>query len=126
MMMKKKILFIDDIVEFRQLTSSILQNEYDVILASNGLEAMERIHSNNLPDLIVTDLSMPKMDGELFIKKIKEHDSFSHIPIVVLSSVDSSKDRIRLLEAGVCDFIVKPFNPTELLLRLRLHLKRSA
>jgi len=124
--MKRKLLFIDDIPEFRQLTSSILRKEYDVEQAANGKEALEKLNLGIIPDLIVTDISMPEMDGEDFIRKIKENNAFDHIPIIVLSSIDSSMDRVRLLEAGVAEFIMKPFNPTELILRLRFHLKQTA
>jgi DNA-binding response OmpR family regulator len=124
--MKRKLLFIDDIPEFRQLTSSILRKEYDVEQAANGKEALEKLNLGIIPDLIVTDISMPEMDGEDFIRKIKENNAFDHIPIIVLSSIDNSMDRVRLLEAGVAEFIMKPFNPTELILRLRFHLKQTA
>jgi len=124
--MKRKILFIDDITEFRQLTTSILKFNFDVEVAENGLEALRKIDRGYRPDLIVTDINMPEMDGEAFIRKMKRNDELGYIPIVVLSSIDNSKDRIRLLEEGVNDFIVKPFNPTELTLRINFHLKVSA
>lgn len=124
--MKQKILFIDDIIEFRQLTTSILKFTYDVEIAENGLDAIRILDKGYMPDIIITDINMPEMDGEAFIRKIKNSDEFGHIPIVVLSSIDNSKDRIRMLEAGVNDFIIKPFNPAELMLRINFHLKVSA
>ena len=72
-----------------------------------------------LPDLIISDLNMPEMSGEEFLVYLKANDMFSHIPVLILSSVESSSNRIRLFEEGAEDFILKPFNPEELRVRVK-------
>ena len=76
-----------------------------------------------MPDLIILDLRMPFMTGEEFLAYIKKNELFKSIPVVILSSEDNSINRIRLLENGAEDFILKPFNPMELKVRLKKILK---
>jgi len=82
------------------------------------------LQEGNIPDLILTDLQMPNMDGMELIKRVKTSGYFSDIPIIVLSSKDSSKDRIDCLKLGAEDYIMKPFNPEELLIRIEKVLGR--
>jgi DNA-binding response OmpR family regulator len=77
-----------------------------------------------LPDVIVADLMMPGMDGYEFIRSVRSNRRLQHIPIIMLSGKDSSADRIRCLKAGADDYVVKPFNPEELELRITNLLKR--
>ena len=73
----------------------------------------------NMPDLIVSDIRMPEMRGDEFLMLLKQDELFRQIPVIMLSSEDSTSERIRLLESGADDYIVKPFNPMELKLRVK-------
>jgi len=75
--------------------------------------------SGNTPDLIISDIRMPGMRGDDFLEWIKQNELFRHIPVIMLSSEDSTSERIRLLEIGAEDYIVKPFNPMELKIRVK-------
>ncbi|MDP5230573.1 MAG: response regulator transcription factor [Cellulophaga sp.] len=113
-----KLLIIEDKKTLSDLLAHFLGQKFETTTKENGFEALSWMQQSNIPDLIITDLEMPKMGGLEFIKKIKESGYFSEIPIIVLSCRDSSKDRIESLKAGASDYIVKPFNPEELLIRI--------
>lgn len=116
--MNKKILIIDDNNEFRRLTKTILMSKYEVETAINGLEAISLLQSGYLPDLIVTDLMMPGMGGKGLVEQLKSSGAFQHIPVIVLSSIDKSDEKIQLLQLGAADYLEKPYNPSELLIRI--------
>lgn len=77
------------------------------------------MQDGNTPDLIITDIRMPGMRGDEFLEWIKQNDLFKHIPVIMLSSEDSTSERIKLLEIGAADYIVKPVNPMELKIRIK-------
>ena len=114
----KTILLVDDKIQLLTLLKQILKSRYDVVLKSNGLEAIEWIQQGNIPDLILTDIQMPQMDGMKFLQIIKESGVFSEIPVIILSGRESSQDRVECLRQGAADYISKPFNPEELLVRI--------
>lgn len=113
-----KILVVDDKQSLSELVSQFLGQTYDVTVMENGMQALAWMQQGNLPDLIITDLEMPEMDGFELIKQIKASGMFSDIPIIVLSCRDNSADRIQCLKLGADDYLVKPFNPEELLIRV--------
>lgn len=112
--MKKKILLVDDIKEFRTLVKIILSGNYDVVTAEDGEEALNMIEGGLTPDVIVTDLMMPRLDGYQLITRIKSEKSSNKIPVIVLSNVDRATERERLKQQGVSGYIIKPFNTSEL------------
>jgi CheY-like chemotaxis protein len=120
----KTILLVDDKIQLLALLKQILKSRYDVVLKYNGLEAIEWIQQGNLPDLILTDIQMPKMDGFQFLQTIKGSGVFSEIPVIILSGRESSQDRIECLRQGASDYISKPFNPEELLVRIEKWLEK--
>lgn len=120
----KKILIVDDKPSISKLIVQFLSKTYDVTTQTDGLQALSWMHAGNIPDLIITDLQMPNMDGFELISRIKESGFFRDIPVVVLSSKDSSSDRIKCLKMGAEDYLVKPFNPEELLIRVERILSR--
>ncbi len=120
----KKILIVDDKISISRLIVQFLSKTFDVTTKEDGLQAISWLHSGNIPDLIITDLQMPNMDGFELISRLKESGFFRDIPIVVLSSKDSSNDRIKCLKMGAVDFLLKPFNPEELLIRIERILER--
>jgi DNA-binding response OmpR family regulator len=114
----KKILVVDDKSTISNLLVQFLNSKFSVETKEDGLEALTWLQQGNIPDLVITDLQMPNMDGIELIKRMKESGYFKDIPIVVLSSRDSSADRVQCLKLGAEDYIVKPFNPEELLIRI--------
>ncbi len=112
--MKKKILLVDDIKEFRTLVKIILSGNYDVITAEDGEEALSMIEGGLTPDVIVTDLMMPRLDGYQFISKMKSENNTLKVPVIVLSNVDRAAEREMLKEQGISGYVIKPFNTSEL------------
>jgi two-component system chemotaxis response regulator CheY len=121
--MKSKILIVDDKSEFRRLTKTILSSKYDVETAENGIEALNLLQNGLMPDLIVTDLMMPVLGGKDFVEQVKSSGAFSHIPVIVLSSIDKSDEKIKLINLGASDYLEKPYNPAELMARIENLLK---
>jgi two-component system, chemotaxis family, chemotaxis protein CheY len=121
--MKSKILIVDDKSEFRSLTKTILSSKYDVETAENGIEALNLLQNGLMPDLIVTDLMMPVLGGKDFVEQVKSSGAFSHIPVIVLSSIDKSDEKIKLINLGASDYLEKPYNPAELMARIENLLK---
>ncbi len=112
--MKPKILLIDDIKEFSSLLRIILSERYSVVTAKDGMEALDLLEQGYRPDVIITDLAMPRMDGITLILIIKNNQSLRDIPIIVLSNYDKLTNRIMLKEKGVCSYIIKPYCTFEL------------
>ena len=117
--MKKKILILDDKETIAKVLSIYLMSEYDVQWLPDGLQGVKWLQAGNTPDLIISDIRMPGMRGDDFLEWIKQNELFRHIPVIMLSSEDSTSERIRLLEIGAEDYIVKPFNPMELKIRVK-------
>ncbi|MEA1981237.1 MAG: response regulator transcription factor [candidate division Zixibacteria bacterium] len=124
--MKKKILVVDDKAAHRKLMKIYLSKNFNVATSENGLVALRMLHEGLRPDIIVTDLLMPEVDGTAFLDQIKSSYFYQHIPVMVLSSVETSTEKIRLLRAGAEDYLHKPFNPEELEVRIEKILQRTA
>lgn len=116
--MKKQILIVDDSVVMRTLLGEVLQEHYDIILAADGVEALEHLLKAEPVDAVVLDLSMPRMSGVELLQRLRSMAAFVQLPVIVLSAHYESLERISAIEAGANDFITKPFNPLELKLRL--------
>lgn len=117
--MKKQILLVDDKPEIAKIIMLYLAQEYEIKYATNPIEAIKWLKEGNIPDGIVSDLNMPEMNGEEFLIYLKGNKLFKQIPVFILSSVESNNVRIRLFEEGVEDFLLKPFNPEELRMRVK-------
>ena len=116
--MKKKILIIDDNQMVLGLLNFKLKDTYELRLAPTLATARMLINDNNIPDLLVIDLNLGEESGLSFIKEIKANQLYSQIPILVLSGEEKSEIRIECLELGADDYVVKPFHPEELKLRI--------
>ncbi len=101
-----------------------LSKSYEVEAKEDGMQALAWLQGGNIPDMILTDLQMPNLDGMGLISHVKSSGFFKDIPMIVLSSKDGSNDRIKCLKLGAEDYIVKPFNPEELLIRIDRILSR--
>ena len=116
-----KILVVDDESQItRVLRAALSANGYAVEIANDGTAALAKT-MEWLPDLVITDLSMPRMDGVTLCAQIRAH---SNLPIIVLSVRDQEETKIRALDAGADDYVTKPFSIDELLARVRAHLRR--
>ncbi|MGY3212540.1 response regulator transcription factor [Mucilaginibacter sp. HD30] len=119
-----KILIVEDDLYMQAILKEFLSATYEIQISQDGMEALAFMQSGNVPDLIISDLNTPKLNGLELITQIKVSDFFKSIPIIILSGEDSSEKRIKCLDSGADDFIVKPFNPAELEARIRVVLRR--
>ena len=115
------ILVVDDEKEIRELINIYLKNEgYNVFMASNGIEAIKILEKNDM-DLIILDIMMPVMDGIDTCIKIREE---KNMPIIMLSAKSEDMDKILGLTTGADDYLTKPFNPLELIARVKSQIRR--
>jgi DNA-binding response OmpR family regulator len=121
--MKNTILIVDDEEKIRSLICKYAEYEgYDVYEASNGMEALEKFKAFQT-DIIIMDIMMPVLDGLSACREIRK---FSDVPILLLSARGEEYDRIGGFQMGVDDYVVKPFSPKELMLRVEAILKRTS
>jgi DNA-binding response OmpR family regulator len=121
-MSKELILLVDDEPNIIELASMYLrQDGFDTISASDGLEALAQVAAHN-PALMVLDLMLPRVDGWEICKRIRAE---SDLPILMLTARDDDIDKIVGLELGADDYLAKPFNPRELVARVKAILRRS-
>ncbi|MHC9533560.1 response regulator transcription factor [Dellaglioa sp. BT-FLS60] len=118
-----KILVVDDEKEIVDLISIYLKNEgYEAVTAQNGLEAIEKLQEMPEIGVMILDVMMPKMNGMDVIKEVRKT---SEIPILMVSAKTEDMDKIRGLITGADDYVVKPFNPLEIMARVKSLLRRS-
>lgn len=118
------ILIIEDNAWMQEILMQYLSDKYTVKLCSDGLDAFTQLQSGYIPDMIVSDLYVPRLNGLEFLQQLKTGSFFSSIPVIILSGDDSAEARVKCLEAGADDYVVKPFNPQELHLRIKAILRR--
>ena len=120
---KARILCVDDepnVLKF--LEAVFVPNGYEVTKAENGEEALEKIRSERI-DLVLSDVSMPKMDGFELCRQIKGDERYRDIPVVMITGLTAKEERVKGIEAGAADFISKPIDAAEVLARVRMLLK---
>src|ERR1700742_4841560 len=118
----RRILVVDDEPQItRVLRTSLSSQGYDLRVANDGETALE-IMKDWTPDLVITDLSMPNMDGLELSRRIR---SKLQVPIIVLSVKGEERTKVQALDAGVDDYVTKPFGMEELLARVRANLRRQ-
>lgn len=110
----KSVLIAEDDYELLLYLETLFSSEWNVIGANNGLEAMDSI-LQSVPDLVISDVSMPRKDGFELCKEIKNNDDLSHIPVVLLTALGDVENSITGLESGCDSYITKPFDPYYLL-----------
>ena len=117
-----RILIVDDILKNIQVLGTILKQEgYQINVAQNGLQALEMVEKVTL-DLILLDVMMPELDGFETCKRLKANPETRDIPVIFLTARTATEDIVQGFELGAVDYISKPFNPTELLVRVHTHL----
>lgn len=119
---RSRILVVDDELQIvRVLRAALQSNGYEVASAANGVEALT-LYLETAPDLVITDLAMPEMDGVALTREIRQRAS---TPIIVVSVRNQETAKIRALDEGADDYITKPFGIQELLARVRVQLRRT-
>jgi putative two-component system response regulator len=121
---KPKIIIVDDEPHIVNLIKLSLQDEYDILVANSGNEAIHMIEEHR-PDLVTMDIMMPGMSGFEVVEEMRKFESTKDIPVIFLSAKDTLKDMQRGMESGGDDFITKPFEPEELSQRIKEHLERK-
>src|SRR5215213_10684993 len=116
-----KIMIVDDDPNIRQLAAVFLKDEgYDIIQASDGVEALAKLETIKV-DLVVLDIMMPNMDGWELCRQLREMYDF---PLLMLTAKGETTDKVHGFELGTDDYLVKPFEPLELVMRVKALLKR--
>jgi PleD family two-component response regulator len=122
---KKTVLVVDDDPFISNIICEALLSEgYKIEKAADGEEALAKIEQV-IPDLVIMDYMMPKMDGPQVCRKVKANPKIKHVPIIMVTAVADVKEKVQLLESGAEDYIVKPFDLEELLARVKVVLRRT-
>ncbi|VVB96785.1 Chemotaxis protein CheY [uncultured archaeon] len=122
---KIKVLVADDDRNVINIIRDSLEpGLYEVLEAVNGKEALGMVFAES-PDILVLDIMMPDMDGYNVCEKLKEQDSTKKIPIIILSAKTGVEDKLKAMELGIDDYMVKPFDPRELKARIKMRLERT-
>ena len=119
---RQRILMVDDIAANIKILSAILKHEHDILVATNGNDALE-IALVEQPDVILLDVMMPDMDGYEVCTRLKADIRTRDIPVIFISAMNEVEDEARGLEAGGLDYITKPINPAIVKARVRIHLE---
>jgi two-component system alkaline phosphatase synthesis response regulator PhoP len=120
--MREKILIVDDNRDAISILTATLKKEgYSVVVAKNGLEAVEKGLEEN-PALILLDLMLPKMDGLQVCKIMKANPKTTHIPILMLTAKKDEASKIRSLELGASEYLLKPIIPADIVRKVREYL----
>ena len=112
--MKKQILIVDDELSILKLLNFVLSPTYDLVIKNSGVDAISWLEEGNNPDLIISDLSMPYFDGNLFIRNLKISGFYRETPVILVSGENNLADLVKAMPFEVNYFISKPFNPSDL------------
>ena len=123
MIQKPKVLIVDDSPMMCRYLGLFLEKKFEVVSYTDSIEALTLVMSGFQPDLIVTDLDMPGLNGIALIQAIRQ--ALPHVPLLVVSGSKQSTDRIKALSVGADDLLTKPFHPMELDVRLNKLIERS-
>lgn len=114
----KKIMIVDDNDDMRQFLETILGSEWQIVSARDGADALQQIRTS-LPDLVITDLMMPNLDGLELTRRIKQSEETSFLPVILLTAKSAIESRLEAMEEGADDYVTKPFEPDFLRARVR-------
>lgn len=122
---KTRILVADDDGNVVNIIRDSLEPEqFEILEAANGKEALGMVFAGQ-PDIVVLDIMMPDMDGYRVCEELKEHEDTKDMPIIILSAKTSVEDKLKAMELGIDDYIVKPFDPRELKARIKMRLRKN-
>ena len=120
-----KMLIVDDDPDIRDVLKLTLSEEdYEILEACDGEEALKLVHTNQ-PDLILLDYQIPKVDGREVCRRIKKDLLLRHLPIIMVTGKGDINDKLGGIDAGADDYVVKPFEPKELMARIRMILRHT-
>ena len=123
--MAVRILVVDDDADIRDVLKLTLSEEnYEILEAGDGEEALKIINSKPL-DLVLLDYKIPKIDGREVCRQVKKDLLLRHLPIIMVTGKGDISDKVGGIDAGADDYVVKPFEPKELLARIRMVLRRT-
>ena len=120
-----KVLVIEDDLYMQKILFQCLSSRFTITIFNNGLDGLAYLQEGNVPDIIISDYNTPVVNGIQVIEQVRSSGFFGSIPIMMLSGEEDTETKIKCLEAGADDYLIKPFNPRELVARLRNLLKRS-
>jgi signal transduction histidine kinase/DNA-binding response OmpR family regulator len=120
-----RILVVDDNADMREYVTRLLRQRWSVDQAADGAQALEAVRST-LPDLVLTDVMMPNLDGFGLLRELRADPATANVPVIMLSARAGEESRVEGLEAGADDYLVKPFAARELLARVTTHLQIAA
>lgn len=123
MLERQKILVVDDERINRKLLSELLEEHHDVVIAKSGEQALERMQTDTGIDLILLDVMMPGMSGHDVLRRLKGNDATKDIPVIFITSLNSVDDEEIGLDLGAADYIIKPFHPGIVRLRVENYLR---
>lgn len=124
--MTAKLLLVDDEPGVREAVTAYLEDSgFAVTAVANGQAALKYLETN-VPDLIITDIMMPQMDGYAFLETVRQQPHLSHIPVIFLTARGMKRDRIQGYDAGCDAYLAKPFDPDELVAIIKNLLRRQA
>ena len=121
---RARILVVDDDPDIRELLRRLLSTRHDVVAAENGREAIVAIGKLR-PDLVVTDVTMPDIDGIALVKHLRAADETAGLPILMLTALNTSQDKTSGFDVGADDYLGKPFDLAELMARVKSLLRRA-
>ncbi|MDX2003144.1 MAG: response regulator [Chitinophagales bacterium] len=117
--MRKKIMVIDDQMSMRKLLSHFLGQYYEVNEQPSATAALNAINQGAQPDIIISDVIMPEMTGTEFLRNYQERFQEAIKPVIILSTIENSSEKMKCFHYGAADYVLKPFNPEELLVRVK-------
>lgn len=115
---QKVVLLVDDEVAMIWLLTNYLQDFFEVVTKTDGLEAYQWLQEGNRPDIVISDINMPNMNGYELLEKLRGTPDMASVPIIMLSANEKTSEKIKSFQLGANDYMVKPFNPAELRARL--------
>lgn len=118
---RKTILVVDDVPVNIEVLSGILSDEYNVLVASSGAQAL--VVATQQPDMILLDIMMPEMDGYEVCRRLKNAPAISGIPVIFVTGMDDAEDEIKGLSLGAVDYLTKPIHAAITLARIKSHLE---
>ena len=120
---RDRLLVVDDIPENIHSLIEALKDEHQILVANSGAKALELVQGPNPPDMILLDILMPGMDGYEVCRRVKAIPDLARIPIIFVTLVDASSDKVKGFEVGAADYITKPFDIDEVRARVHTHLE---